>query len=565
MIKKNFNKIVTIATAVVMLLGATIAQAQTSKPVLVVSLPSVDDLMANLDFLGSFGGQPAASQMVNGMIMGMTQGQGLKGLDKSKPISMAIGATADGQFTPVVYVPVTSAKELVDTIVNTHMIGPPQDDGGVMKLTGPNGNDVFVREQSGWAIITQAKDAALPTDNPMSLLTGLNPEYGVAVRVMLQNIPEDKKKSAIEQFRGFMEFAAAQQRQQGGDNPLNAINQKNMEQQVAAIERLLKEADQVTIGWKIDRNAKTTYLDFTVTAVPGSQLDQEIKQNSGMKTNFSGFLMPEAAVTMNFAAKNAQENIDQTLTTLEQLKSQANDAIDKDQDLPADKKDSVKKVLDEFMEVANSTVKSGTSDGGAVVQMGAGKFQAAVGGFVSDGPKLEKAVKDLVTLAKGEPDFESHAAVKLDLESYKNVNFHQITIKLPDEAGEEAKKIFGDSVDIYVGAGATSAYVAAGKGSLELVKSVIDRSAAEPNKVIPPVQMSIALSPIVDFIGSINESNAAHAEVIKQALTQAPGKDHITLNASMIPNGMTYRLLLEEGVLKAIGTAAMSGGGRHGK
>ena len=78
MIKKTFNNIATIATTltltVVMLLGATIAQAQ-SKPVLVVSLPSIDELMANLDFLGSFGGQPAASQMVNGMVMGMTQGQ----------------------------------------------------------------------------------------------------------------------------------------------------------------------------------------------------------------------------------------------------------------------------------------------------------------------------------------------------------------------------------------------------------------------------------------------------------------------------------------------------------
>jgi hypothetical protein len=395
----------------------------------------------------------------------------------------------------------------------------------------------------------------------MKLLTGLNPDYDIAVRLMLQNVPEAKKKSAIEQFRGFMEFAAAQQRQQGGDNPLATLNEKNLEQQVAAIERILNEADQVTIGWKIDRAAKNTYLDFSVTAVPGTKFDQCLKQNSTAHTNFAGFIMPEAAVTTNFSAKNDQENIDQTLATLTQLRERANDAIDKDQNLPDDKRDSVKKVLGELLDVADNTVKAGTSDGGLVVQLGAGKAQAAAGGFVSDGPALEKAVKDLLTLAQGEPEFQAQVTVKLDLETYKNVHFHQLTVKLPEEAGDDAKKILGDSVDIYFGAGPNSAYIAAGQGSLDLVKSVIDRSAADPNKAVPPVQLSVALTPIVDFIGSINEKNAAHADAIKKVLSQTPGKDHVTVNARSISNGMSYRLQLEEGVLKAIGAAAMAGKG----
>jgi hypothetical protein len=553
------------AMLVALLVGATAAQAQTVKPVLVVSIPSMSELLANIDFLGSLGGQPGASQMVNGMLMGMTQGQGLKGLDQSKPLSVAIGVGPDGQFTPVAYIPVSSAKDLADTLSKLNVVGPPQDDGGVLKLTGPSGNEVFVREQNGWAIVTQTKDAPVPTDDPMTLLKGLNPEYDIAVRVMLQNVPEEKKKSAIEQFRGFMEFAAAQQRQQAGDNPLATMNEKNLEQQVAAIERLLKEADQLTIGWKIDRSASNTYLDFSITAVPGSQFAKELGTMATVKTNFAGFIMPDAAVTLNFCAKNAQENIDQTLTTLDQLKTKAEDAIDKDQNLADDKRDGVKKVLNEFLDVAKNTVKAGTSDGGFVAQMGAGKLQVAAGGFVVDGPALEKAVKDLIEIAKGEPQFDKNATVKLDLETYKNVHFHQITLTLPEEAGDEAKKIFGDTVDIYFGAGPNSTYVAAGKGSLELVKSIIDRSAAEPNKAVPPVQLSIALMPIADFIGSVAEKNADHVEAIKQVLNQSPGKDHITLVTHMITNGISYRLQLEEGVLKAIGAAAMSGrGGPHG-
>jgi hypothetical protein len=564
-LKTHSRRIAVVALSALLLLGATVAQAQTAKPVAVLSLPSVDELLKNVDFLGGLGGQPGASGMLNGMIQIYTQGQGLKGLDQSKPLGLVVCIADDGSFAPSVFIPVTNAKDLVGVLAKMNVIGPPQDDGGVMKLTAPNGMDLFVREQNGWAYVSQAKDTPLPADDPMKLMSGINPDYDLGVRILLQNVPEEKKKALCEQFRGFMEFAAATQQQQGGDNPFSALSQKNLEQQVAAIERLLKEADQITFGWKIDRAAKDTYFDFSVTAVPGSQLDQCMKDMASGTTNFAGFIMPDSAINLNFSAKNSQENIDQTLTTLEQLKTKAEDSIDKDGSLPNDKRDGVKQVLQEFIDVAENTVKAGKSDGGAVVQMGAGKFQAAGGGFVADGPALEKAIKDVLNLAQGEPEFQSQVTEKLDLETYKDVHFHQISVKLPDEAGEDAKKIFGDSVDVYFGDGPQSAYLAAGKGSLDLVKKVIDQSASQPNKAVPPVQLSIALTPIADFAGSVDEDSAASAGMFSQALSQSPGKDHITLNARPMSNGVTYRLMVEEGVLKAIGAmAAGHGAGPHG-
>ncbi|HZZ26674.1 MAG TPA: hypothetical protein VFE46_01600 [Pirellulales bacterium] len=551
-----------VAMSAILLSGAIAAQAQTAKPVLVMSLPSVSDLLANADFIGQFAGQPNASMMLNAMIQGYTQGKGLKGLDQSKPLGFEIGIADDGSFAPAVMIPVTSAKDLTDTLTMMQLIPPAQEEGGVLKVSAPNGMELFVREQNGWAYVTQTKDAPLPSDDPMKLMTGINPDYDLGIRLMLQNVPEETKKSAIEKFRGFMEIAAMAQQQQG-DNPFSALSQKNLEQQVEAIERLLKEANQITIGWKIDRAAKDTYLDFSVTAVPGSELDKQMKEMTTGTTNYAGFLMPNAAMTVNFCGKNSQENIDQSLSMLEHLKTKAEEALDKDQDIPNDKRAGVKQVLQEFMDVAENTVKVGKSDGGAVVQMDAGKFQAAFGGFVADGPALEKAVKDVITLGKGDPQFDEHVTVKLDLETYKNVHFHQITLKLPD-IGEDAKKIFGDSLDVYFGAGPSSTYVAAGKGSLDLVKSIIDRSAAEPNKAVPPMQMSIGLTPIANFVGSVDPDSAADAAAFSQSLSQTPGKDHITINAHSIADGMTYRFTVEEGVLKAIGALAIGSQGGPG-
>src|SRR5262249_51098361 len=148
------------------------------------------------------------------------------------------------------------------------------------------------------------------------------------------------------------EFAAAQQKQAGGDNPFSTLGEKNLEQQVKAIERLFDEADQITIGWKIDRSAKNTHLDFTFTGVPGKLLAQEMNQMADAKTNYAGFLMPEAAVTANFCAVKSTENVEQAITTLEQLKAKAEQAIDKDPNLPEDKRSGVKNVLRELLDVA---------------------------------------------------------------------------------------------------------------------------------------------------------------------------------------------------------------------
>ena len=58
------------------------------KPLAVVVFSSYDELMKDVDFLGSLGGQPQASQMIDQMLQMFTQNKGLAGLDKSKPIGV---------------------------------------------------------------------------------------------------------------------------------------------------------------------------------------------------------------------------------------------------------------------------------------------------------------------------------------------------------------------------------------------------------------------------------------------------------------------------------------------
>jgi hypothetical protein len=155
------------------------------------------------------------------------------------------------------------------------------------------------------------------------------------------------------------------------------------------------------------------------------------------------------------------------------------------------------------------------------------------------------------------------ATVKLDLETYKDVRFHQVSVKLPEHE-DDARKVFGDTLDVYFGAGKDSAFAALGKGSLDLAKSVIDKSAVAPNKSVLPFQLSVALAPIFNFAASIN--NEPGLVGFASALQSNQGKDHILMTAKPISNGVTYRVEVEQGILQAVGdvSKARMMGGRPG-
>ena len=311
----------------------------------------------------------------------------------------------NGNFVPTILIPSNNAKDLTDTLSKFNVVPPATNDGNALKVLLPNGMEVFVRDSNGYAVVTQTKDATLPAD-PVTAFGGLNTSYDIGIRVFLQNVPAQMKQMAIGQIRGVMEYAAKQQGEDG-------LAEKNMQDQVKAIEKLFNEADQITLGWKLDRTAKNTFLDFTFTGVPGSSLDKDLQQLADAKTNFSGFTTSNAAVTTNFAGKMSAENIAQTINSLEQAKANIEKSIDNDEDLKDENtKKQVKTIATQVIDVLEKTIKSGKSDGGVLVMAGPNMLQTAVGFFVADGAGLDTALRNLVKLAQNDPEFSADVTAK---------------------------------------------------------------------------------------------------------------------------------------------------------
>ena len=387
------------------------------------------------------------------------------------------------------------------------------------------------------------------------MLGNLSKEYTFAVRFNVQNVPADLRENFMLLFKSGVEAGMA--KNEGEDEIAYQLRKKMAEAQLKQMEQLVKDLDQFTIGWAIDPTAKTTYLDVSMTAVSTSPIAKQFADMANVKSEFGGFLLPDAAVTLNLCSKFDQSEINQLLSAIKTVRAKADNGIDNDATIPTDEgKKQAKEVIAQLIDVAEETVKTGKIDGGAALSLEPNTLSFAAGGFVKDGPALETAVKKLVALGANDPNFP---VVKFDVETYKGIKLNSIAIRMTDD---EAKKLFGDTMDAYLGVGAQSAYVAFGKGSLTMLKSIIDKSGAGTSAAEYPFQLNVALTPILQFINATHPNPGAM--MVAQLLAATPGKDHIRLTANVIPNGVNYRLKAEEGVLKAIGTGAKMASGAIG-
>jgi hypothetical protein len=116
-------------------------------------------------------------------------------------------------------------------------------------------------------------------------------------------------------------------------------------------------------------------------------------------------------------------------------------------------------------------------------------------------------------------------------------------------------------LDITVGIGPDAVYVALGKDNVAAVSKAIDASAADRSKTVPPFALSLSVGQLAAVAAAADDTEGREKAVLQAIAdklnSEAKGRDHFHATGQVIPNGLRYRFEAEEGVLKAIGTAAM--------
>ena len=525
---------------------AVAQSAGEAKPVAVIAFAGYDELMKDLNFIGELGDQKGASDMIDQFVQMFTQGKGLAGFDKAKPIGAIV--QTDGQMpSGALCLPVSDVNALLDVAKGFGVTVTDMGDG-VSQIKTPQGAGAFMKKSDGWAMLSMAPMMfeGLPED-PATMLAPLVKEYDVAAKVLMKNLPEAYRQQAIDAMS-----QGAQARTPKESDEEYAERQKAFEAQLAQMKEFINDLDNFTVGIKIDNGKQNAVLDFAYTALPGTKLAKQIAANSKVTTNFAGFSKPEAAMNVTFASATSGADVTQIQQMIETARAKGIAAIDKTSKIEEGSKANAKEALEDFLAAFQKTLEGGVTDGGASLELGENSMSLVAGAFVADSQKVLDGIKKYAEL-----ETTDLPEVELDAETVGDVKFHNVTYKIPAD-NEKAKKLLTENGEMIVGVGKNAVYFAIGADPVAAVKAAIAASAKSPKKAIMPFEMTIGLTQALEFAKSVaDEDKKPLIENLADAVSSAgAGSDHIRLVGEPIENGIRTRLELQEGVLKAIGKGA---------
>jgi len=317
--------------------------------------------------------------------------------------------------------------------------------------------------------------------------------------------------------------------------------------------RAVKDLEDFSIGWRLDRKQKLSYLDLTLTAKPNTTTARQVAQLPSLKTAFSAFAMPGAAISARWVGQHHAADAAAGAKLVQLVRAKALKQIDQ-QSLSADDKKVRRELADKLFDVLQQSAASGRDDGALSVVVQPQAVTLLFGAYVADGAKLESVFKPVAEfLQQHHPLFGS---LRLNADTCQGVNLH--TLALPAPPGQDREnfaRLFGESLQVVIGFGKEAIYLAAGRDALKRLKEAIQKSS---ESVVPPnpFEVSLSLKPVADFVAAVGRPrDQKQAQRVAQVLAKAPGKDHARLVARPVERGVILRFEVEQGILDLIGTA----------
>jgi hypothetical protein len=555
--------------------GAPAAKAQEdaadTQPVVVVSFSGYAELKRDVEYIGTLAGNPDMAAGLEQLLLLLTQGQGLAGVDQARPWGAAVSITDDGSPFPLLaFLPVTDLSKLLDALAG--VIGEAVDAGDDIFEIKRNTNSYFLTQKGEWAYVAQQKSDLddLPKD-PLKQLRGLDKEYDLALSVNIQNVPQGLRDTAADLIMQGLEARLLQGMNSDDDDDddddeeQTELRAELMRSKADEFIKSINQLDQITVGLNIDRAKSRTFLDFEITALPGSDAAKQFAASTDEPegTRFSGVLMPEALLSLHLNSPVSGDDEEETDALFERLRSQLAAEIDKEDDLDDDQKHAAKKLAGKLLDVVEDTVEEKGRLNAGLAVLGEGPLTLVLGCLVSDAGELEDVLKQLIELVAEDADASKP---KLNVAKHKGFRFHTLSVPVPDDDdddndnAEALRNAFGDPIELALAFGEDIFYLGVGENGIDTIKQVIDGSAETPSEKLPEMTLALSLKPILKMAAT--KGNDARAAQLAESVGS---KDRLRITVEPVDNGVRYRIEAEEGINKllgqSLGSAARMGNG----
>lgn len=487
-----------------MLLAAPAAAGEW-KNLLVVSFSGVEELQADVGFLGQMTQNRELGETIGKLLSKRSGIEKLDGIDRGRPWGLVV--QTDGlRVTPLVFVPVSDAAELLKSL--QPVIGEPEPVAAGLWKIGSRTLTGYVRAKEGWAYVGQSEETLERLPDPVAVLGDLPKRYDLAITFAPAHLPEALRTLAIDQLREDGKLAP------GGDLLYRWL------------EDFFTDVRQATLGWTLDRQSKLAALELTLTPTPGSKAGPRWQAQQALVNSLRGSPESVTALDVSLSFKGgAQVGNDLGLSKLLERTGLGGKAV----------------FADALVALLADAARSEPAEAAVRIHGKSPPFAIVAAARLSDPTVVERQIDKLSQAADG-----SSLRVKKDVAQQGSLRVHALELA---GAKEETvlKKLLGDDATIYVATSGQHVFVACGQQALPAIEKSLPGKAVEALVV----QFSLRLGSVLSAVSRVTDNQSLVPVLTLLGLSLQSGDDRVLFSVETSGEQARARLEARESLLRS--------------
>ncbi|MBL6704804.1 MAG: hypothetical protein ISQ06_01735 [Planctomycetaceae bacterium] len=550
---------VLLASVLVSGVGTLSAQDATDEtapawPVVTVCVASVDRIMDNIGYVFGDVERPEIMDLIGA---GLANVRDLEGLDRTKPGGLMI-FVSEGLIPlpiPVGFLPVSDIGELGQTFASMGAqlkLVPGEEN--LYELIPRRGPTNFLVVQDGYAFIGQNEESIDRTfASPEEFAGPLANRYDICASANLKKTPKAVRDLILLTIKNSAQ--ASMQRRDNEPEAVYNLRRSQSEGNLHFVENVLRDGEELTLGFKVDQPAKNASLELIVKATPNSAFAKELKEGIAKPSYFAPAIDDSVPLSGSLSVilnKQARKTMLDLFKLTEQESNRGLAGLPKDtavEDIPG-----LKSTQDLF-DAVRETIKEGHLDGFVQFFGEPGEKFVIIGGIrIVNAGAFGSGLSEVIEKASRT---NANINVELGVDSYGDIVFHRL---VSNGRNPRHKQMFGDESALYFGTDNQALwFTVGGDDAIPTLRAAIDRIAAGndagPKRgELAPFQVVVNLTEWININQSDRDQPGRFAALALQAF-EADGSDVARLDARTLKDGFRVRIQVENGFLRLLGLA----------
>lgn len=530
------------------------AEDAPAHPVVTVCVASVDRIM---DHIGYVFGEVERPETMDLIGAGLANFRDLEGLDRTKPGGLMI-FVSEGLIPlpiPVGFLPVKDIGELGQTFgtLGAQLKAVPGEEDRY-ELIPRRGPTSFVVIQGDYAFIGQNEESINRTFAlPEEFAGPLANRYDICASANLRKTPKAVRDLILMTIKNSAQ--ASMQRRDDEPEAVYNLRRSQAEGNLHFVENVLRDGEELTLGFKVDQTAKNASLELVVKATPGSSFAKELKDGIAKPSYFASAIdesIPLSGSISVMMDKPGRKTLLDLFNLGEQESNRGLAGLDRDvavEDIPG------QQATQDLFDALRETIKEGHLDGFVQFFGEPGEKFVIVGGVkVMNAGAFGSGLSDVLEQASRT---DANMDVELGVDSYGDIVFHRLSNRVTPR---NEKRMFGEESALYFGTDNQALwFCVGGDAAIPTLRSAIDRVAAGEDTglrrgELAPFQVIVNLTEWIQINQSDRETPGRFAALALEAF-EADGSDIIRADARSLKNGFRVRIQVENGFLRLLGLA----------